>query len=517
MSEKKSKSSSISEIIIKDDAKGETLSKKKTCSPIINLPCIDFVGFLRDNDSYGSPNYTSPTPNNYPTAYLLTTSDITLRQALEFAAPNHDWLQQFPPDPYIYAVPKGSEGTPGVDYNGPFPSLANFGGIAKIYQVSQGIYIEEIVAAPGTFAFSCCDGYIWVRTKDGYWEQKCNLIGPQGAQGEQGPQGAQGPQGEPGFSGPQGGIGPQGPQGENGEDGPQGAQGEEGETGAQGPQGAQGEIGPQGAQGTQGADGPIGNQGAQGPQGEIGPQGPQGAQGESGENGPQGPQGPQGDDGQDGAQGEIGPQGPQGPQGDDGEIGPQGPQGAQGNLGPQGEQGPQGPPAPDPAGSIIPFASGSVVNLMGAATDFGIPGLIGFGNNNVGSTDLGDLPSSTIDLNVDGLFNSAFVVPRDGVVESLYYTVTIVSASTFDNNGEIAVLLYRAPVNNTTFSYVIGGPGIALPVSPTVIGSVFSLQISVNLNVNNGDRLLLVAATNLSLLGSPVSLNCYVSAGMNID
>lgn len=65
-------------------------------------------------------------------------------------------------------------------------------------------------------------------------ELRFNIIGPQGAKGDQGLKG------DTGKTGPQG---LQGPQGEKGETGAQGPQGERGETGAQGPQG---EVGPQG-------------------------------------------------------------------------------------------------------------------------------------------------------------------------------------------------------------------------------------------------------------------------------
>ena len=92
------------------------------------------------------------------------------------------------------------------------------------------------------------NGDLWFwSTAHNQWEDIGQIVGPQGATGEQGPQGGQGPVGNTGTQGPQGSIGLEGPQGPTG---PQGDQGLIGNTGTQGIQGIEGPQGPVGPAGT---------------------------------------------------------------------------------------------------------------------------------------------------------------------------------------------------------------------------------------------------------------------------
>ena len=112
------------------------------------------------------------------------------------------------------------------------------------------------------------NGDLWFwSTINAQWEDIGQIVGPQGATGDQGPQGAQGPVGNTGTQGPQGSIGLEGPQG------PTGLKGDQGLIGNTGTQGIQGIEGPQGPTGAKGDQGLIGNTGTQGVQGNTGTQG----------------------------------------------------------------------------------------------------------------------------------------------------------------------------------------------------------------------------------------------------
>ena len=127
-----------------------------------------------------------------------------------------------------------------------------------------------VTGNPGDGWIVTDNGDLWFwNTTLSQWEDIGQIVGPQGATGDQGPQGEQGIPGSTGPQGEQGIPGEKGEQGIPGEKGDQGEQGIQGDPGAQGPQGEQGDPGPAGEQGIQGNEGP------QGPQGDPGPAGGQ--------------------------------------------------------------------------------------------------------------------------------------------------------------------------------------------------------------------------------------------------
>lgn len=358
-------------------------------------------------------------------------------------------------------------------------------------------------------------------------------VGPQGPQGEPGPigppgaTGATGPQGEAGATGPQGPIGPAGPQGETG------AQGPEGPPGPEGPAGADGLPGPAGPQGSfaglvtfDSASAPTYPSGQlvayEGSSYTVLTSPPTGTPDTSadyalvaakGEQGSAGPQGPAGTMGPAGAQGVQGPAGPAGPQGEAGAPGATGSAGATGDTGPAG---PQGPAGSDGAGAIIPYASGQPVELT--TSPGGLPGLhafIGFGNWAPGGN---PILGPTIDLT--SAQNFAFVVPRNGAINSLHATFTTTAAlSLVGSTITVKADLYRATSGNS----FVAVPGATVTLNPGLtglisIGTFLSASVEgLGIPVTAGDRLLLVysaSATGVSLI---YAVSGYASAGVAIN
>lgn len=155
-------------------------------------------------------------------------------------------------------------------------------------QLTVGQALVYSDCPPSTPLYGHVFSYVGTGFDANGWIDCGDIVGPQGATGQQG---IQGPAGNNGSDGP---VGPQGPAGN---DGPKGDTGAQGPAGAQGPQGIQGDAGPKGDTGNTGAQGPkgdTGDTGAKGDTGAQGPQGPQGVKGDTGAQGPQGIQGPQG-------------------------------------------------------------------------------------------------------------------------------------------------------------------------------------------------------------------------------
>lgn len=167
------------------------------------------------------------------------------------------------------------------------------------------------------------------------------------------------------------------------------------------------------------------------------------------------------------------------------------------------------------AGSLIPFASGVVpvvlTTILGGLVS--TPAFVGFGTNILSPTVLGN----TIDLS--GLFNEAFVVPRAGNLTAISASFTITAALTLLGSATIHAEIYKAPAGSSTFTPT----GARVDLLPTIdllsIGDIAYGDASnfppVPLAV--GDRLLMVlssTATGLDLAGA---ITGTVSAGINIE
>lgn len=191
------------------------------------------------------------------------------------------------------------------------------------------------------------------------------------------------------------------------------------------------------------------------------------------------------------------------------EAGPTGPTGDTGPTGPTGETGPTGPTGAPGEGAIIPFASGTPVTLTGLAGNLvGTVAEIGFGFNVPGLTLIGG------SLDLAGLTNLAFTMPRDGTLTDLnvYLRVTAALALLADINFTVQV--YQSTAPDEIFTPVPGAAvSIVLPGN-LIVGQIFSASASFNVPVTEGTRLLLVASAT-SLLA--VTLEGSISAGLAIS
>jgi len=207
--------------------------------------------------------------------------------------------------------------------------------------------------------------------------------------------------------------------------------------------------------------------------------------------------------------GPTGPTGDTGPTGPTGDTGPTGPTGDTGPTGPTGDTGPTGPTGAPGEGAIIPFASGTPVTLTGLAGNLvGTVAEIGFGFNVPGLTLIGG------SLDLAGLTNLAFTMPRDGTLTDLnvYLRVTAALALLADINFTVQV--YQSTAPDEIFTPVPGAAvSIVLPGN-LIVGQIFSASASFNVPVTEGTRLLLVASAT-SLLA--VTLEGSISAGLAIS
>nr|WP_306220711.1 exosporium glycoprotein BclB-related protein [Cohnella sp. WQ 127256] len=329
--------------------------------------------------------------------------------------------------------------------------------------------------------------------------------------------------------------------------------------------GEQGPVGPAGPQGPAGSDGATGATGPHGSTGPAGPAGPAGAMGATGATGPQGPAGPAGATGAMGATGATGPQGPAGQAGPAGATGvgldglvafnpaqspsylvyqvvtydgstyivntvpPTGTpdsssdytllasKGATGATGATGPQGPAGGNSIDAAGTIIPFASGTPIELTTVLGGMhNTSGSIGFGNSVSGISSTG----GTIDL-TGALANFAFSMPRAGTITDISaFFSTSTALSLVGSTVSITAQLYQSTVPNNTFIPI---PGAVVTLGPAHTGILAvgtqsnGATTGLNIPVAANTRLLLVyTATVTAGLDVSTTLLGYASAGVNI-
>ncbi|HBC27755.1 MAG TPA: hypothetical protein DC013_10120, partial [Ruminococcaceae bacterium] len=188
-----------------------------------------------------------------------------------------------------------------------------------------------------------------------------------------------------------------------------------------------------------------------------------------------------------------------------------------GATGPTGLTGPTGPEGEPGDGAIIPFASGTPVALttvLGGLLN--TSSAVGFGNNLAGIS----AASGTIDLL--GLTNFAFSVPRDGIITSIAGYLTISAGlSLIGSTVTVSAQLFQSTTPDNTFVAV---PGAVVTLAPPLTGLISIGDISsgittgLNIPVTAETRLLLVFSADVTAgLDLAAAIAGYASAGLGIS
>lgn len=174
----------------------------------------------------------------------------------------------------------------------------------------------------------------------------------------------------------------------------------------------------------------------------------------------------------------------------------------------------------DLKGVVIPYASGipaQVTTVLGG--QYNASALVGFGNAVPGVM----RTNGIIDLTggQGQLRNTAFVMPRDGVITGLSGAFSTVEAlSLVGSTIRIAVQLYTAPAYDNMFTAVPGasavlGAGLTgvLPIGTMASGTVNGLAIP----LTAGTRCLIVYTAEVAAgLDMATMINGYASGGLTI-
>jgi len=220
----------------------------------------------------------------------------------------------------------------------------------------------------------------------------------------------------------------------------------------------------------------------------------------------------QGQTGATGATGAPGATGATGPAGAPGAPGATGPAGAPGAIGPTGSAGPAG------NGTIIPFVSGTPLNL--AFNNIGLQpsiGLLGFG----GSTSGDYSPGSSLGSIVTPSVSYSLSMPRAGTITSITaYFSTTTPLSLGSHTLNVWTSIYASSVPNDTFSYV---GNTTLVLAPTMTGNVpvgttmHGILSGLNIPVAAETRLLFVFFLLSRDDFTGITLSGNASAGITID
>jgi BclB C-terminal domain-containing protein len=141
---------------------------------------------------------------------------------------------------------------------------------------------------------------------------------------------------------------------------------------------------------------------------------------------------------------------------------------------------------------------------------------VGFGVNLPGISAVG----GTIDL--QGLTNLAFSMPRDGIITSLAAYLSVSAAvALVGSTVTITAQLYQSPTPNDIFTAV---PGAVVTLTPALTGMISigvitsGVTSGLNIPVTDGTRLLLVFSSTVTAgLDLATVVLGYASAGLGIS
>ncbi|WP_395547696.1 exosporium glycoprotein BclB-related protein [Lacrimispora sp. HJ1] len=166
---------------------------------------------------------------------------------------------------------------------------------------------------------------------------------------------------------------------------------------------------------------------------------------------------------------------------------------------------------------MIPFASGTPVTLttvLGGLLN--TSSAVGFGINFSG------ISAASGTVNLLGLTNMAFSMPRNGIITSLAGYLSISAAlSLIGSTVTVTAQLFQSTTPNNTFVAV---PGAVVTLSPSLTGAISVGSISsgittgLNIPVTAGTRLLLLFSAEVTAgLDVAATISGYTSAGLGIS
>jgi BclB C-terminal domain-containing protein len=157
-------------------------------------------------------------------------------------------------------------------------------------------------------------------------------------------------------------------------------------------------------------------------------------------------------------------------------------------------------------GTIIPFSSGSPINISVPSLGSSNNCIIGFGNSY-------SVPGTFItDANA-----SSFVAPRSGTLTSVSAQFTT-SASFFNLSGiSLIVTVYSAAPGNNIFTPTSSSFPLSLPFASVPIGvAVNSTNQNLTMPIIAGNRYMLVVSSSFNTSGALYNIIGYFSGGINI-